>query len=177
MKNTLRIALLLASGAAATLASAADACSNYKWDVTREVQLFATPPVAVTVGTDTGNAPLIEAGKHYALALHPQETVRYVVAPSKPMLGDGAFGGVLKLKVPAAGAHRVAIDAGFWLDVVSDGKPLATVDFNGSRECNGPRKIVVFDLPAGSELTVQLAASSSKAARLTVTPVAATPAP
>ncbi len=55
----------------------------------------------------------------------------------------------MKLKVAAAGAYRIAIDAGFWLDVVNDGKSLPAQDFNGQRQCVGPHKIVVYELPAG----------------------------
>jgi hypothetical protein len=90
------------------------------------------------------------------------------------MLADGAFGGLLRFRVDKAGPHRVAIDARFWLDVVHDGKALQSLDFNGSRDCAGPRKIVVYDLPAGTELTLQIAAATSATARLTVTPVGAT---
>ncbi len=71
------------------------------------------------------------------------------------MLAEGAFGGLMKLKVERAGAYRVSIDSGFWLDIVSAGKSLPALDFNGVRQCVGPHKIVVYDLPAGSELTLQ----------------------
>jgi hypothetical protein len=172
----------LSSGAVATLAllagsaQAADACSTYKWDVTREVQLYHTSPTAVAAGTELTAAPSISAGKLYALTLQPQEKVRYPTSPSKKMLADGAFGGMLALKVDRAGQYRVAIDSGYWLDIVHEGKQLATVDFNGSAGCDGPRKIVVYELPADAQLTVQIAAAATSQARLTVTPVAV-PAP
>lgn len=167
-----RLALLTAGTLLATSGFAADACSAYKWDVSHEVRLYATVPLAAAASTEAGKAPTIEAGKLYALTLQPQATVRYPTPPSKPMLADGAFGGLLKFTVPTAGQHRIAIDSGFWLDVVHDGKSLQSVDFNGSRDCNGPRKIVVYDLPAGTELTLQIAAATDGAARITITPVA-----
>lgn len=165
------------SAAAAALAllafsvQAADSCSAYKWDVSREVQLYHTSPTTVNVGSDAAGAPAIVAGKLYVLSLQPQEKVRYAVAPSKKMLPDGVFGGVMKLKVERSGQYRLAIDSGYWLDVIHEGKALATVDFNGSAGCDGPRKIVVYELPAGAELIVQVAAVASAQARLTVTPV------
>lgn len=164
---------LAASLAFGGIALAADPCQAFKWDVAREVQLFATTGTALAVAASPADAPSIATGQLYALTLLPQESVRYDAPPTKRMLDDGAFGGVLKLRVPTAGAYRVAIDSGFWLDVVRDGKPLDSVDFNGSSECAGPRKIVVYDLPAGTELTLQLAAASGASARLSVTPVAA----
>jgi hypothetical protein len=159
----------------APVASAAGAC-NFKWDVTREVQLYATAPQSQVAGLSAGDAPAIEAGHLYALELKPQETVRYAVAPGKKMLADGAFGGVLRLQVPAAGQYRVAIDSGFWLDLLADGKPLATVDFNGSTDCaGGPRKIVVFDIPANAVLLLQISAATAAAAKLTVTAIGKAP--
>ncbi len=157
-------------------AIAADACAAYKWDVTPEVRLYTTQPGSVTVGATVADAPLIDAARLYALQLKPQESVQYAAPPSKKMLADGAYGGVLRLKVAAAGQYRVAIDSGFWLDVIHDGKPLDAADFNGVRDCDGPRKIVVYELPADVELTLQLGAAATAQAKLTVTAVAtATP--
>jgi len=175
MKALARLAILSAA-ALSTTAFAADACSSFKWNVAHEVHLFTTPPTATTAGTEAGKAPTITTDRLYALTLLPQESVRYAASPSKPMLADGAYGGLLKFRVDKAGPHRVAIDDGFWLDMVHEGKPLQSVDFNGSRECAGPRKIVVYDLPAGAELTLQIAAATRSTGRLTVTPVAAAPA-
>ena len=169
-----RLAWLTAGLLLATGAFAADPCSAYKWDVSREVQLYTTSPLEATTSAASADAPTIEAGKLYALTLLPQESVHYPTPPSKRMLADGAFGGLLKFTVPSAGPHRIAIDSSFWLDVVHEGKALPAMDFNGNRECNGPRKIVVYDLPAGAELTLQIAAASTAAARLTITSVAAT---
>jgi len=165
--------VLMAAAFLCAPAFAADPCSSYKWNVAHEVHLFTTTPTEATVGTDADKAPVIATNRLYALALQPQQSVKYVASPSKPMLADGAYGGVIRFRVDEAGPHRIAIDSGFWLDVVRDGRPLQSVDFNGSRECAGPRKIVVYDLPAG-DLVLQLAAATGSSARLTVTPVAAT---
>ncbi len=168
----LAVAALALSGSNAL--QAAEACS-FKWDAGREVQLYRTAPTAIIASAEPASAPAIVSGQLYALTLQPQEKVRYAMPPTKKMLADGAFGGVLKLRVDHAGQYRLAIDSGYWLDVVHDGKQLDAVDFNGSPGCDGPRKIVVYDLPAGTELTVQLAAASAAQARLTVTPVAPAP--
>lgn len=177
MKTLFRITALATCAMLSRTALAADPCTTYKWDVSGEVRLFATTPSATTTGTDAGKAPLIETGRLYGLTLHPQQQVNYAAPPSKSMLADGAFGGLLRFKVEEAGPHRVAIDAGFWLDVVHEGRTLQSLDFNGSRDCAGPRKIVVYDLPAGTELILQVAAATNAAARLTVTPAATTGKP
>jgi hypothetical protein len=177
MNTTIRTAIqascitaLLLHGASAF---AADACSEYKWDVASEVRLYASKPTELGVAATLDKAPSINIGTLYALALQPQDTVQYPVAPSKKMLPDGSHGGLMKFKVARTGAYRIALDAGYWIDVVHAGKSLPALDFNGQRQCNGPRKIVVYELPAGAELTLQIAQSSDKTARLTVTPVAA----
>jgi hypothetical protein len=156
---------------------AADACSAFKWNVSREVALFQQAPRAAVAGKAATDAPAVEINLLYALELQPQTAVAFAAPPSKKMLADGAFGGVLRLRVATAGEYRIAIDAGFWLDIVQDGKPLASVDFNGSAECAGPRKIVVYSLPAQRDLFLQISAASQSRARLTVTPVATPPTP
>lgn len=170
--NNLARSVTLAASLLLGAAVQAGPCA-YKWDVSNEVRLYATAPTAVTAATATAPAPAITVNKLYALTLQPQEAVHFDVAPSKRMLPDGAFGGVLKFTVGSAGAYRIAIDAGFWLDVVQAGKSLPAADFSGDRGCAGPHKIVVYELPAGVELTLQLAAATSASAQLTVTPVAA----
>jgi len=152
---------------------AADACTAYKWDVSNEVRLFGSVPVELAAATAAPGAPAIAIGRLYALTLQPQESVHYAAPPSKKMLADGAFGGMLALRVEHAGQYRVAIDAGFWLDVVQDGKSLPAVDFNGQSQCAGPHKIVVYELPAGVDLQLQIAAATTGTARLSVTPVGA----
>lgn len=165
--------LLFAAVLATSAANAAESgCGAFKWDVSSVVKLYSTAPTAISASSDVAGAPVIEAGRLYALDLRPQSSVNYAVPPSKKMLADGAWGGILSLNVPVAGQYRIAIDSGYWLDVIHDGKPLATVDFNGSPTCEGPRKIVVFDLPANTPLLLQTSAATGAKARLTVTPVA-----
>lgn len=163
-------AMVLAAGVAH---AADDACTRFKWDVTREVALFAGTPKPLVAGHGVDDAGALQPEVLYAVTLQPQEGVKFRVAPSKKMLDDGAHGGLLKLRVTEAGTYRVAIDSGFWLDVLAGDKPLPSLDFNGSAECAGPRKIVVYELPAGTDLTLQLSAASVSLARLSVTRVTA----
>lgn len=172
MHTTIRTGCLAALLLCAPVAFAADACSQYKWNVSSEVKLFATSPTALEAAATLDKAPTINTGTLYALTLQPQEAVTYPVEPSKKMLPDGSFGGLMKFKVARAGAYRIALDAGFWIDVVHAGKSLPTLDFNGQRACEGPRKIVVYELPAGAELILEVAQATENKARLTITPAA-----
>lgn len=175
MKQFFGIALLFISAAASPALAAGDPCAAFKWDASREVAIHRTTAEALSAGRTASDAPTIQAERLYALALQPQESVTFVATPSKKQLADGASAGLLKLRVSEAGRYRIALDSGFWLDVVRDGKSLDSLDFNGSAECASPRKIVVYELPAGVDLFVQASAASSPSAKLSVTRVVAKP--
>lgn len=152
-------------------ASAQDACTGFKWDVAREHALFSGAASAADAGATPAEAPLIALDRLYQIALLPQETLRFAAPSSKKMLADGASAGLLRFRVPRAGSYRVSVDAPFWLDVVADGKTIASTDFNGSPGCDKPRKIVVYSLPADTELMLQLSAAPESQVRVSVTAV------
>jgi hypothetical protein len=160
--------------AGATVATAADdPCSGFKWDVTHEHALFGKAPESVTAGHDLASAPVVKAGQLYELTLSSQDGVKFVLPPGKKGLPDGAFAGLVHFQVPAAGAYRVSLDQGFWIDVVENQKLIESTDFTGSHTCPGPRKIVVYDLPAGQDLVLQLSAATKDHVRVTLTPAPA----
>lgn len=171
-RGALTAALLLTG----TAALAADPCTQFKWDVSHETTLFrGTPAATLEAGAAAARAPALEVNTLYALTLKPQEDVRLVIPPSKKTLDDGAYAGLLTLTVPVTGQYRIAVDAGFWLDVARDGQPLQSLDFSGVNGCLTPRKIVLYQLPAGVPVTVQLNGADTAQARITVTPVVASP--
>ena len=144
--STVVLAMLSVAPFNASLA-ADDACTRFKWDVAREVALHRSAPTELTAAVSADRAPAIRVDTLYQLQLQPQESLQFVLAPTRKQLAGGASGGLLTLRVAQAGAYRVAIDSGFWIDVLRDGAPLATLDFNGSADCPSPRKIVVYDFP------------------------------
>jgi hypothetical protein len=167
------LTVLLLSGA--TVATAADdpPCTSAKWDVTQEHALFMKAPESVVAGHDLGSAPMMKAQQLYELALTPQDGVKFILPPAKKGLPDGAFAGLVHLQVPAAGSYRVSLDQGFWIDVVGNQKFFESTDFGGVSGCNAPRKIVVYNLPAGQELVLQLSGAAKDHVRVTLTPVPA----
>lgn len=175
MRKAMQV-LLLALAGALPAAQAADACKAFKWDLATEVALFTQQPTPVVAGTSTANAAPVTTGGLYEAALSPQSGVKLAVPPSKPMLDDGAHAGLFRFRAEVAGAHRVAVDAGFWLEVIADGKALPALDFNGSPQCAGPRKVVVYELPAGADLVLQFTGAENAKARFAITRVAP-PAP
>jgi hypothetical protein len=163
--------LLLLSGS--TLAAAADdPCTGGKWDVTQEHALFSKAPDSIPAGHDLASAPVMKAQKMYELALTPQSGVTFILPPAKKMLADGAFAGLVHMQVPTAGAYRVSLDQGFWIDVVGDQKLIESTDFGGVPGCTAPRKVVIFNLPAG-DVVLQLSGATKDHVRVTLTPAPA----
>jgi len=61
------------------------------------------------------------------------------------------------------------LDQPFWIDVVAGSQLLTSKDFQGVPGCNAPHKIVEFDLPATSDLVLQISGASAAVLRLTLT--------
>ena len=153
-------------------ASASDACKSFKWDVSHEHALFVGKAESASAGKSGHSAPLLQLDRLYALALLPQDTVQFAASPSKKMLADGASAGLIRFRVPKAGQYRVALAVPFWIDIVAAGKVVPSLDFNGSPGCDKPRKVVVYELPAEQELTLQFSGLSEDTLHFTLTPVA-----
>jgi hypothetical protein len=163
---------LLASLAAALVtlpALAADPCSGFAWDVTRERALYALPPLQAPAGVNPASAVPLGTDHLYLLSLAPQTQVRFAAAPGKKMLTDGAFAGLAAFQITTPGTYRVALDEPFWIDVVLDGHVLPSKDFQGAPGCTAPRKIVEYDLPAAKQLVLQFSGSTSPTTRVTIT--------
>jgi hypothetical protein len=163
--------VVLLSGASVA-AAADDPCTGGKWDVTQEHALFSKAPDSIPAGHDLASAPIMKAQKMYELALTPQSGVTFILPPAKKMLADGAFAGLVHMQVPTAGAYRVSLDQGFWIDLVGDQKFIESTDFGGVPGCSAPRKVVIFNLPAG-DVVLQLSGATKDHVRVTLTPAPA----
>jgi hypothetical protein len=169
MRTLLIVSLLSIGLGSASAVLAAEPCTGFKWDVTREVALFAGEGTTLLAGKDANSSPVIFTDRLYRLQLVPQTAVTFVSAPGKKMLTDGAFAGLATLQLNAPGNYRVAVDAPFWLDLVANGKLAVTRDFQGQRSCDGPHKIVEFDLGDAKQFVLQVSGAVQATVRLTVT--------
>lgn len=164
-------AALILCGAPA-FADEVDGCAHFVWDVGHELAVMKQRPQAVTAGIKAGSeAPLLQLDKLYDLKLSGQGGVSYAAKPAKPTLNDSVQGGIARFHTDEAGAYRVSITSGHWIDVVDGTQVIKSRDFTGARGCERPRKIVEFELPAGKELTLQLSGSTDAAVMLAITPV------
>ncbi len=163
------LSALLVCAAAGAPAWAQRPCADFSWNVQHERDLFASQPQALPAGSTPASAPSIHADRFYELQLAPQQQVHFVTGPGKVVLSGGDYAGLVKLRVSQPGSYRVSVDAPFWIDMVSDGKMLATQDFQGQRGCRPPRKIVEFVLPANQELWLQFSNQPRTQVHVTVT--------
>jgi hypothetical protein len=152
-----------------TMAAADDPCAAFTWDVHHERELFAAAPQSVAATAKLAAAPAL-AGEHlYALQLLPQAQVSFVVAPGKHRSTDGPYAGLARVTVPQAGSYRISLDAPLWIDVLANGGALAARDFQGRPGCSAPHKIVEFELPAHTPLTLQFSGAQSATVKLALT--------
>jgi hypothetical protein len=164
--------LLLAAVIANTVSAPAlpaDPCTGFKWDVSKEHALFDGSAVSLPAGKDAVSAPAIALDRLYELKLTPQDQITFALPPGKKMLTDGAYAGLAAFRVDAPGAYRVSVDVPFWIDVVADGKLVATKNFQGQQGCDAPHKIVEYELAASQPFVLQVSGSTKAAVRLTVT--------
>jgi hypothetical protein len=157
------------AGTVSAPALAADPCTGFKWDVSKEHALFGGSAVSLPAGRDAASAPTIALDRLYELKLTPQDQVAFALPPGKKMLTDGAYAGLAAFQVNAPGAYRVSVDVPFWIDVVADGKLVGTKDFQGQRGCDAPHKIVEYELAASQPFVLQVSGSTKAMVRLTVT--------
>jgi hypothetical protein len=165
------LAIVLGSANAPVLA--ADSCTDFKWDVSKERALFTGPAASLAGGANVKTAPVLVPNRLYQLQLIPQARVRFAARPGKQTPPAGAYAGLARLKIPESDSYRIAIDAQFWIDVVSKGSLLAANDFQGQHGCSAPHKIVEFYLAGTQPFILQLSSATTDRIRLTITPTPA----
>ena len=149
---------------------AADPCSGFTWDVSRELTLFAGPAVSLAAGADSGAAPTLAMDRLYVLALRPLKEVSFVAAPGKRNGAESGYAGLATLDIKAPGKYRFALDVPAWIDVIADGGAMNTSGHQGASGCTGPRKIVEFEFSVARRVTLQFSGADVPAIRITVTP-------
>jgi len=100
-------------------------------------------------------------------ALLPTGDVHYVTRPEKPG-GSVSYGGLFAFDVTGAGTYRVALGSGAWVDVLRDGKPVASSAHGHGPACSTVRKMVDFPLKPG-RYVLQVAANGEATLPILVT--------
>lgn len=149
------IAACSALSPSVSFAAGTGGCESFAWPLKTELEWMAAGDVEAVASGATLTAP---PAKAIAITLQPMESVTFAVPSSGKPKGDPAtsFAGTLNFdSVAAAGLYQVSMSRVGWIDVVQNGKTLATEAHSGKSDCIGLRKSVRFNLDAGA-LSIQL---------------------
>lgn len=102
------------------------------------------------------DAARLQVGQATNARLLAASDVRYPVQPAKPG-GPGSYGGLFGFTVRQGGTYRVALGSAAWVDVIRQGKAVASSAHGHGPECSGIHKMVDFRLTPG-RYTLQVAA-------------------
>jgi hypothetical protein len=155
------------AGPGAAASEPTDPCAGFSWDVRRERALFSEAPQKLAAGASAADAPAITLDRLYELALVSYSGVHFAATPGKSGSTEG-HAGLATLSLASAGVYRVALDAPVWVDVIAHGTAITSRDFQGRHGCHAPHKVVEFELPAGTPLTLQLSAAKAATVRIAV---------
>ncbi|WP_375398155.1 hypothetical protein [uncultured Sphingomonas sp.] len=103
-------------------------------------------------------------GSAAIVPLTPVSAIAFPTAPARTPK-PGSYGIATGFTIARAGRYRIALGGGAWIDVISGGRPLTSVAHGEGPACSGIRKIVDFDLAAG---TYGLQLSGATSDKLTV---------
>ncbi len=163
MRHTLAVALLVAAVPAWAQDPANDpSCANVRVALPPELSSWSQQsPVAA--GITAGGGASIRPGEAVLVSLHPANLLTLQPAPESVT----ANGGTLTLTIDAPGTYRVALGGKAWVNLVRDGKALASTAHSHGPKCTGVRKMVDFALTPG-RYTIQLTGSEAKSVALLV---------
>jgi hypothetical protein len=136
------------------------ACMNVRAAIPAGLSAWSQP-IPVTAGTKNGDGATVTLGQAANIALHRSSTLNLLPVPAKAPAPD-SFGGTLALSVAQAGTYRVALGGSAWIDILRDGKLMASTAHDHGPKCTGIAKIVDFKLDAGTYV-IQLSGAKSNA--------------
>ena len=146
--SRLRLSILTASALLAVGAARAEepqGCDKVRWPVERERAALngeAMPQAKA------GEVRAPSAGA-FALDLLPVATASLPRAPER-VPKPGTFAGAVTFDAPHSGTYQVALSDVAWIDLIQGDVARKPSAFSGAGGCPGLRKVVRFDLDAGT---------------------------
>ncbi|HEY5761206.1 MAG TPA: molybdate ABC transporter substrate-binding protein [Steroidobacter sp.] len=148
-------------------ADGAQACSGFRFDVSKELKVFESKPREVATAATSATA--IDVNQLYTVKLTDQSKVSFANAPGKSTVADGSYAGVLKIASPRTQTIRVTATEAAWLDVIIGGKLIESARHTGSGNCKVLRKVVEFNIAPDQPVTIQVSGSTEPQIKLAVT--------
>ena len=167
MRVALASLILLAAPALAQDPATDPSCTNVRVALPPELSGWSAQ-MPVSAGVKPGDGATVSVGQAALVSLHPAKHLALAPAPRGATEGSG---GTLTLAVTATGTYRVALGGGAWIDLVQQGKALASIAHNHGPKCTGVRKLIDFKLTPGN-YTIQLSGSAEDSVALLVAKVA-----
>lgn len=172
MKTAWHRRLLICLACLGTFTAAAadsDGCTGFKFDLTRELALFAGTAQSLAAANSATDAPSVQSDRLYALKLAAQADVHFASQPGKAAANEGSYAGILKFVPAHSGALRVTINNAAWLDLVANGTTIPSTDHTGKGSCKWLHKSVLFNVAKDQPVYVQISGSALPEVRLTLT--------
>src|SRR5690348_5426602 len=115
MKNTLLSLTAMACLSGTLPCAAADSlpegCAGFSWDISRELSVMRDVAVQLKATGKGSSLSAVEAGRHYAVQLLPQDELQFVVSPERPARAASPRGAVLKFRTGKGGRYRIALSS------------------------------------------------------------------
>lgn len=164
-------ALLCASLAASHghAAEPAEGCSAFTWNLSQEFILLRAPATAVAAAPTGRQAGVLEVNRHYLATLVPQQSVSFVLPPSRAAREAQPLAGLFTFKPKQAGRFRIGLNSRHWIDVLDGTNPINSSAHEGKSGCQWLHKVVEFSLPAERTLIIQLSGQSAANVDLVIT--------
>ena len=169
----LMLAVLLCAAPLRAHDHTAEGCSAFTWNLTREFAAMKSPANLLAASADPSVNPVrLKEGQHITATLSPQGSVAFAATPARAHKTDNATAGLLFFKSGAAGRYRISLSSHHWIDVLDDGKSIASLSHEGRGGCELLHKVVEFELPANRDLVIQLSGDDAATVGVVITAVA-----
>lgn len=111
---------------------------------------------------------VVVINKAVQATLFPTKTVQFVVAPEERG-GSVSFAGMVQFDVPTQGTYRVITNSRPWIEMVKDGKSIASIKHQHGAQCLGMEKILDFPLSPGRH-TMEFTANGKETIKFIIVP-------
>lgn len=121
----------------------------------------------IHASSNRASAPALSPGTTAELSLHPSDHIELIAPPQRTSAGS-SNAGYAAVEITKPGIYRVALSDRAWIEVLKDGKPIASTAHGHGPRCSGMRKIVDFELAGGRHL-LQISGNPTATIRVMVT--------
>ncbi len=112
---------------------------------------WSATPRSIEAGASAAAMPALFMGEPMLLRLLPAPAVTLAAASARP-LDSALSAGLATIALDRAARIGIALSDGAWVDVVSRGVEQTSIEHEHGPDCSGIRKIVWFDLQAGTHV-------------------------